>query len=65
MELTHKEIMAFYGCAICTAAVRVQEIKQALNLPKSKKRVLAIHVAKYEGLTVSEVREIIKVNENH
>nr|WP_321356643.1 hypothetical protein [uncultured Draconibacterium sp.] len=61
MELTLSQIAIFYGCSLPTAAQRVKEIKEYLKLPKNKKRVLAAHLAKYEGLKVSEVREIIKV----
>ena len=63
MELTLSEICAFYGCCLSTAPSRVREIKTALKLPKTKKKILAIHVAKYEGLKVSEVKEIIKMNQ--
>lgn len=61
MELTLVQICIFYGCSLNTARMRVAEIKKALKLPENKKHILAIHVAKYEGLTVSEVREIIKL----
>ena len=61
MELTLNEVCAFYGCCVNTARMRVKEVKTGLKLPKSKKRILAVHVAKYEGLTVSEVKEIIKI----
>lgn len=61
MELTLTEISTFYGCSITTARQRVAEIKKGLNLPKSKKRILLVHIAKYEGLKVSEVKEIIKL----
>lgn len=61
MELTLKEIGAFYGCCVTTAQMRVKEVKQGLGLPKTKKRILAAHIAKYEGLKVSEVKEIIKI----
>jgi len=60
MELTLSEVCAFYGCCTNTAMSRVKEIKQALKLPKTKRRILAVHIAKYEGLNVSEVKEIIK-----
>ena len=62
MELTLKDIQIFYDCkSVNTARHRVDEIKTALKLPKKKKRILAVHVAKYEGLSVSEVKEIIKI----
>lgn len=64
MELILKDIMAFYGCSVNTARNRVKEIKEALKLPKKKHRILAVHIAKYEGLKVSEVKEIIKMYQN-
>ncbi len=65
MELTLNEICLFYDCSISTAGRRVQEIKDYLKLPKNKKRILAVHVAKYEGLKVSDVKEIIKLAQIH
>ncbi|WP_372934537.1 hypothetical protein [Mariniphaga sediminis] len=61
MEITLKELCMFYGCSMPTARMRVKEIKEGLKLSESKKRILLIHVAKYEGLKVSEVKEIIKM----
>ena len=62
MELTLDEIRAFYGCkTLNTARDRVKEIKAGLKLPENKKRILIVHLAKYEGLSVSEVKEIIKM----
>lgn len=61
MELTLNDICAFYGCCVTTSRMRVKEIKEGLKLPKNKKRILAVHIAKYEGLKVSEVKDIIKM----
>lgn len=65
MELSLTEIGAFYGCSVCTARMRVKEIKEGLKLPKAKRKILLVHIAKYEGLAISEVKEIIKMYNNH
>nr|WP_319509408.1 hypothetical protein [uncultured Draconibacterium sp.] len=64
MELQLIDLMNFYGCSRSTAQNRKQEIKDGLKLPKNKKRVLLVHLAKYEGLKVSEVKEILKMIKN-
>ncbi|TRX70529.1 hypothetical protein [Carboxylicivirga sp. M1479] len=61
MELTNKDIQAFYGCCKSTAVARIREIKNGLKLPSDKKRILMIHLAKYEGLTVDECKQVIKL----
>ncbi|WP_066631797.1 hypothetical protein [Labilibacter marinus] len=62
MELTIKDIQEFYGVSPVTARARVKEIKEALNL-KKKGRVLLAHMAKYEALTIEEVKNIMKLKE--
>jgi len=57
MELTTLDIALFYGCCEKTAQDRIKEIKTFLNLER-KGRVLKLHLAKYEGLTLNEVNEV-------
>ncbi|MBS2212148.1 hypothetical protein KEM09_12080 [Carboxylicivirga mesophila] len=61
MELTVKDLQIFYNCSKPTALHRKQEIISALELPKNKKRILLLHLAKYEGLTVDECKQVIKL----
>lgn len=62
MELTLKDIKNFYGCLSDTTAIqRVKEIKAFFNI-EYKKRISLFHLAKYEGLSISEVRFILQGN---
>lgn len=58
MELTLKDVANFYCCALSTAQFRVKEIKAYFHI-KRKCRILKIHLAKYEGLTLADVDMIL------
>jgi hypothetical protein len=59
MELTNKDLMKFYCCSENTATHRKREILAFFKLPLTRTRVQDIHVAKYEGLSISDVRSCI------
>jgi hypothetical protein len=59
MELTIKDLMIFYCCSEKTAKQRKREILESFGLTNNNRRVLAIHVAKYERLSLSDVKTII------
>jgi len=61
MELTINDLEIFYNCSKPTAIHRKQEIIKGLKLPEKKKRVLLVHLAKYEGLTVDECKQALKL----
>ncbi len=61
MELTNKDIQLFYTCCHVTAKSRIDEIKKALRLPKHRKRILINHLAKYEGLTIDECKQVLRL----
>ena len=61
-ELTLQDIATFYGCGLRTAQDRAKEIKAFFELSR-KKRILKFHLAKYEGLTLSDL-DIILTNLN-
>jgi len=59
MELTNKDLMAFYCCSEKVAIQRKREICSFFKIEPKGRRVLDIHIAKYEGLSVSDVRTAI------
>lgn len=65
MELTNKDLEIFYNCSHVTAKQRKQEIIKALKLPVNKKRILLLHLAKYEGLAVDECKQVINLYAVH
>jgi hypothetical protein len=63
MELTRKDLANFYNCSLPTAKHREIEIKQALNITH-KGRILDLHLAKYEGLTLNDIYSIFGLYSN-
>ena len=59
MELTSKDLMRFYCCSENTAIQRRKEILRFFGLPVSKNRIHILHLSKYEGLSVSDIRVIL------
>jgi hypothetical protein len=65
MELTINDLETFYNCSHVTASSRKREIINALGLSKNKKRIHILHLAKYEGLTIEECKEVLKLYKVH
>lgn len=59
MELTLKDVMRFYCCSEKVAIQRKREICAFFKIPYRGRRILDIHISKYEGLSVSDVRTIL------
>ena len=59
MELTLQDIANFYCCSISTAQLRVQEIKRFYEIQR-KGRILKIHLANYEGISLKDLDMILK-----
>lgn len=57
MELYTVDIMLFYNCCESTAYDRIREIKKYYNL--NSKRILKIHLAKYNKITLNELSEVL------
>ena len=61
MELTLKDIMCFYGCSKSTAQERIKEIKKFYEIIR-KGRILKIHLANYERISLKELDYILNGN---
>lgn len=59
MELTNKDLMIFYCCSENTATQRKREILRFFELPLKRTRIHIIHLAKYEGLSTSDIKTIL------
>jgi len=64
MELTNKDLQTFYSCSRSTADHRKKEILKAFGLPTNKRRVLLLHLAKYEGLSIDECKQVLNLYKN-
>jgi hypothetical protein len=60
MVVFTKDLQNFYGVSRPTAIKLKKEIMNYFNVPSG--RIWSHHLAKYEGLTVSEVEFILKGN---
>jgi hypothetical protein len=59
MVVRLKDLQVFYSCCYATAVQRRNEIIRYFKTPS--KKIWLEHLAKYEGLTVAEVKFILKI----
>lgn len=59
MELRIQDLMIFYCCSERTARQRKKEILESFGIKSKNRPVLAIHLAYYERLSLSDVKTII------
>jgi hypothetical protein len=63
MVIKNKDLQIFYDCSAPTACLRKKEIIEALNITSGN--IFDFHIAKYEGLTIDDVRFVLNMIKYH